>query len=203
MNKLYVARHGETDWNLQGKTQGIKDSQLTEFGLQQAELLANRLIDENIDIIYSSSLYRAESTATIISNILNVPYFCNEDLNEINFGSWEGLTNEEISKLYPNELKQWRNEPHRAIIPEGEKLIIAQKRIVRLIESLLKDSTNAKVLLISHSTVIKLLLLHILGIELSNYYRLKQDNGCLNIIDFRDYGPVLLKYNDTCNIMGK
>lgn len=200
MKKLYIARHGETDWNLQGRTQGIKDSELTELGLQQADLLAGRLIDENIEVIYSSCLSRAKSTASIISNRVNVPYFCNEDLNEINYGRWEGLTSQEIKGLYPNELKKWRNEPHNACIPEGEKLLAVQERIVNFFERLINNSFHANILVVSHSTIIKLLLLHILGMELCSYYRLKQQNCSLNIISFENYGPVLLKYNDQCHL---
>ncbi len=201
MKLLYIIRHGETDWNLQGKVQGKQDSQLTKLGLKQAELLANRLMGENIEVIYSSGLQRAISTASIIADKLNLPYFCNDALNEINFGLWEGLTNEEILKEYPAELRTWRNSPHKSTIPGGEKLALAQKRAVDFVRTLVSDSTGKNILLVSHATIIKLLLMHILEMELYNYYRLKQDNCNLNVVAFRDHGPVLLKYNDVCHIV--
>ncbi|WP_081562049.1 histidine phosphatase family protein [Clostridium formicaceticum] len=200
MKKLYVVRHGETHWNLQGRTQGVQDSELTELGFTQAHLLANRLLKENIEIIYTSYLARAKSTAMAIKNKLQVPCYYEESLNEMNFGRWEGLTHKEISQCYPKELKQWRDAPHEAFIPEGENLWFAQKRIVAFTENLLKSTEKNKILIISHSTIIKLLLLHILDMDLSNYYRLKQDNCSINIIGYKNYGPVLLKYNDTCHI---
>lgn len=200
MKKIYIARHGETTWNLQGRTQGIKNSNLTELGLKQAELLGQALVKENIEVIYSSSLSRAISTATIVSNRINAPNSVQESLNEINYGLWEGLTIEEIRESYPNELIKWRNEPHKACIPEGEELLIAQDRIVGFIEELVTSSQYSRILLISHSTIIKLLLLHILGMNLCNYYRLKQQNCSLNIISFETHGPVLLKYNDQCHL---
>ncbi|SDK48484.1 histidine phosphatase family protein [Natronincola ferrireducens] len=200
MKKLYVVRHGETNWNLEGRTQGIKDSQLTDDGLLQAQLLAKRLIEEKIEVIYSSCLLRAKSTAEIISKILKLPYYCDKNLNEMNFGQWEGLTNEQILKLYPSELKTWRNYPHETCIPSGEKLISVQRRIVEFVENVLKNTKEKNILIISHSTIIKLLLLNVLNMDICNYYRLKQENCCINIIEFRNYGPVLLKYNETGHI---
>ncbi|AKL95400.1 fructose-2,6-bisphosphatase [Clostridium aceticum] len=200
MKKLYIVRHGETNWNLLGKTQGIQDSELTKKGLIQAHLLADRLLKENIEIIYTSYLNRAKSTAMIIKSQLKVPCYYEEGLNEMNFGKWEGLTHEEILQSYPKEFKKWRNFPQEASIPEGEDLKFAQKRIVKFVEKLLITTEKNRILLISHSTIIKLLLLHVLNMDLSNYYRLKQDNCSINIIDYREYGPVLLQYNDTCHI---
>lgn len=197
MKRLYIARHGETYWNLQGKTQGIKDSQLTDLGMKQAELLAERLQGEGIEVIYSSCLSRAISTAMIISKKLEVSLYCDKSLNEINYGDWEGLTLKEIRELYPNEFMRWRTVPHKLRVPGGETLEDAQKRIISFVNELQVSSKGKNVLFVSHSTINKLLLQYILGMELCNYYRLKQDNCCLNIIEFRDYGPVLLIYNET------
>ncbi|SES69366.1 probable phosphoglycerate mutase [Natronincola peptidivorans] len=200
MKKIYIVRHGETNWNLEGKTQGKKDSKLTELGYLQTQKLAHRLSEEKIEVIYSSNLVRAKSTAIMISKQLNVPYYYEENLAEMDFGEWEGLTNDEIIKLYPDKYNGWRMKPHEVCIPRGESLIAAQKRIVSFFEELIKTTNYNKILLISHSTINKLLLLYILGMNLSNYYILKQDNCCINILSFGKYGPRLLNYNDTCYI---
>lgn len=200
MKKLYIVRHGETNWNLKGKTQGIKNSILTEKGLLQAQLLAMKLKHKNIQDIYSSDLSRAKSTAAIISKVLEIPYSYSKDLKEVNFGKWEGLTNEEIMKKYPNEFERWHSKPHRFWAPEGESLKDAQERIVKFIGNLLINSQEDNLLIVSHSSIIKLFLLHILNMDLCDFYKLKQDNCCINIIGFGNYGPVLLKYNDTCDI---
>lgn len=200
MKKIYLVRHGETTWNLEGKTQGIKDSQLSKNGLLQAEALGRRLSNENIEIIYSSSLKRARRTSEIIAGILGIPCQFNHQLIEMNFGLWEGLTIEEIGKNYPTELRRWRETPHEANIPEGESIINAQKRIVSYINGVILSSKENNILVVSHSTVIKLYLLHILNMDLSDYYRLKQENCCMNIIEYKCYGPVLVKYNDTSHM---
>ncbi len=200
MKRIYIVRHGETEWNLRGKTQGIKDSKLTQLGRQQGGLLASRLLDENIGVIYSSMLKRASSTAKIINKKLKLPLYYNVNLNEINFGLWEGLTNNQIIKKYPKEFQLWREAPQKVRIPNGEELSTAQKRIVAFVDLLIEDCNINRILLVSHSSIIKLLLLNILGMNLSGYYRLKIENASLNIIEFRHYGPLLLNYNDTYHI---
>ncbi|MCC5909877.1 MAG: histidine phosphatase family protein [Clostridiaceae bacterium] len=198
MKKLYIVRHGETTWNIEGKTQGVQDSKLTNKGFLQAKLLGERLLKENIEVIYSSNLLRAKSTTSIISNIIKVPYSYESSLGEMNFGDWEGLTISQIKSKYPLAFKKWQDAPQRAYIPKGERLKQAQDRAVNFIKRNLYNSKEDNVLIISHSTIIKLILLHVLNMDLCNYYKLKQDNCSINIVDFRDYGPVLIKYNDTC-----
>ena len=200
MKKLYITRHGETNWNLQGKTQGIKNSVLTKRGLLQAKTLAMKLKNENIQGIYSSDLSRAKSTAAIIGGLLGIPYNDSICLREVNFGKWEGLTNDEIIKKYPIQFQNWRNKPHMFWPPEGENLKKAQERIVLFIKNLIDVSQKDNLLIVSHSTIIKLFLLYIMDMNLSNFYKLKQSNCCINVIGFGNYGPVLIKYNDTCHI---
>ncbi|MBM7614094.1 histidine phosphatase family protein [Alkaliphilus hydrothermalis] len=196
MKKIYLVRHGETNWNIQGRTQGWQDSSLTNEGLRQASLVAERLKWEKIDVVFSSNLKRAKSTAHIIADELNVPCHLTEGLKEMGFGLWEGLTVEEIRQQFPNELDQWHTTPHTAMIPEAEDLIAAQKRMVYFFEEVIQREEE-NILLVSHGTSIKLLLMFFLGMSMADFYKLKQDNCAINLIEFRQRGPVLIKYNDT------
>ncbi|OPJ57203.1 histidine phosphatase family protein [Alkalithermobacter paradoxus] len=197
MNTFFIVRHGETQWNIEGKTQGHGDSKLTEEGKRQAENIAKRLSKYDIDFIYSSDLGRTKETSAIISNILSKDVNYLESLREINFGKWEGLTIDEIKKTYTDVYRIWRNEPHKAIIPDGENLVALKERIYKQVINLNKNHTNSNILLISHGMTIKVLLLSLLGSDLSNLYRIKQDNTALNIVQFKEYGPVIVKLNDT------
>lgn len=197
MNKFFIVRHGETEWNMQERTQGHGDSKLTEKGRCQADMLGRKLLKFNIDYIYSSDLGRAIETSSIISSILNKEIEYNDGLREINFGKWEGMTIKEIKSQYSDIYKVWRNEPHNALIPNAEKLVQLKERILKSINDINKNHENSNIVLVSHSMVIKVLLLSLLGSDLSNIYRIKQDNTALNIVEFRDYGPVVVKMNDS------
>lgn len=200
MKKLYLVRHGQTTWNLEKRTQGNKDSDLTPLGIKQAEILSHRLQNIELDAIFCSPLKRAYLTAEIIAKKQNIEYTLDDRLREINFGLWEGLTEEEIIQNYPDNFKLWRDQPHMAEIPNGETIEIAQKRMIDFVNSNILESDKKSFLVVSHSVTIRLLLLHILSMDLKHYYKLKQDNCAINLIELRTNGPVLIKYNDTCHM---
>jgi broad specificity phosphatase PhoE len=89
---LLLVRHGETDWNADGRLQGHTDRPLTDYGRRQARKLAEELEDEDLDAIYSSDLARARETAEIVGARLGLPVVLDPDLREKDWGNWEGLT---------------------------------------------------------------------------------------------------------------
>ena len=199
-NTFYIIRHGQTNWNILGKTQGHGNSDLTEKGLKQAKDLANYLTNYPIDYIYSSDLGRAVQTAKIISDKLNLSINETHDLREMGFGIWEGLSTEEIKKNHLDTYNIWRNKPHLVNIEGGENLNLIKERTDKLIENLNKKYNNKHILLVSHSITVRIMLLSFLGSSVENIYRIKQDNTALNIVEFKDYGPVVTKINDTNHI---
>ena len=92
MTALLLVRHGETDWNADGRLQGHTDRPLSEFGRRQARQLAQELADENLDAIYASDLSRARETAEIVGKRLELAVVLDPALREKDWGSWEGLT---------------------------------------------------------------------------------------------------------------
>ncbi|MEE1541372.1 MAG: histidine phosphatase family protein, partial [Paludibacteraceae bacterium] len=91
MTKIYLCRHGETEWNVVKRMQGQNNSNLTELGVSQAKALGKRLEDIDIDIIYSSSCQRALDTAMHARGNRDLQIIAEDDLREINLGNWEGL----------------------------------------------------------------------------------------------------------------
>jgi broad specificity phosphatase PhoE len=89
---LLLVRHGETDWNADGRLQGHTDRPLSDFGRRQARQLAEELADEQLEAIYSSDLARARETAEIVGERLGLPVVLEPDLREKDWGTWEGLT---------------------------------------------------------------------------------------------------------------
>ena len=92
MTELLLVRHGETDWNAEGRLQGHTDRPLSDYGRRQARQLADELAGEELAAVYASDLARARETAEIVGERLGLPVVLEPDLREKNWGSWEGLT---------------------------------------------------------------------------------------------------------------
>ena len=200
-NTIYIVRHGQTEWNLLGKTHGHGNSDLTPKGIEQAELLADSMTKYPIDYIYSSDLGRAYQTAEIIGNKLNIEVEKTEALREMNFGTWEGRIIKDIIEEDPELYKMWRNEPHLAKIPQGETLSQIKERTDAFIKEINEKYDGKHIVLVTHSLCARIMLLSFLDSDVKNIYRINQANTALNIIELRDYGPVVMKMNDTTHII--
>ena len=102
---LLLVRHGETDWNRDGRWQGHSDTHLNELGRQQAERLAEEL--DGADVVYSSDLIRARETAEILARRLGADVRLDERLRERGFGAWEGKTRAEIEAEFADAHARW------------------------------------------------------------------------------------------------
>ena len=102
MTEILLVRHGETDWNTEGRVQGHTDRPLNATGLEQARVLAAQLAQEPLVAVYSSDLVRARDTATIVADVHGLDVWLDPDLREKNFGTWEGLTDTEIRSRFPD-----------------------------------------------------------------------------------------------------
>ena len=199
-NTFYIVRHGQTNWNILGKTQGHGNSDLTPKGENQALELSKAIKEYPIDYIYSSDLGRALQTAEIIGSTIGVDIIQTPSLREMGFGDWEGLLIEEIKKDHAKTYETWRNQPHLVNIPNGETLHIIKDRVDAFIKELNEKYDNKHILLVSHSVTVRVMLLSFLNSGVENIYRIKQDNTALNIVEYRDYGPVVIKMNDTSHM---
>lgn len=202
MKKLYLIRHGESEWNVLKRIQGNKDTNLTELGQSQASFLASRLVDENIDIIYSSDLTRAYETARAISDKINKPLIKDKLLREIQFGSWEGLTISEIKANFAQEYKTWLNEPGKFELKDGESLHDLKKRMKVFIIGVLNKNQDKNIAIVSHGATLKVLILELLAMDLLHFKNITLDNVSLSIIELRDFNKVLTVLNDTSHLKG-
>lgn len=200
MKKIYLIRHGETEWNVSRKIQGHKDIPLTDTGIKQANLIADRLMSEDIDIIYSSDLKRAYDTAKIIGDKIGLEPNPHKEFREINFGIWEGLYNDKIGLEYGEEIYLWRKEPEKLKIEGGETLKEVQLRAMRELESIMNMNQDKNILIVSHGVTIKTMILGILDMNLFYFKNLTIDNVSLTIIEFREYNKVLKVLNDTSHL---
>ncbi|MCR1898058.1 histidine phosphatase family protein [Irregularibacter muris] len=200
MTRLYLIRHGETLWNRKGKAQGMKDIQLTDVGIRQANYLAEHLKNENIDIIYASDLSRAYDTAEIIGKHINKSVIPLPGIREMNFGQWEGLTTNEIKEKYHGIFNDWSLKPHNTQIPEAETLLQVQTRSLKAVKEIIEKNPNKNIVMVSHGVAIKTIIFGLLDIDLSYYKKIRQDNTAINIIDFKKDYNVLVQLNDTCHL---
>lgn len=150
MNKLYVVRHGETDWNIKGILQGKTDIELNENGVRQAKLLKNKINIDDIDVVICSPLKRTKQTAEIlVANKKNIIY--DELILERDFGDFEGkpIEFDLISKQWDYKLNDKSNNI--------ESIKDCLKRAEKFINKLNKEYSNKKILIISHGAFIKTL----------------------------------------------
>ncbi len=168
--RIFLLRHGATDWNLAQRCQGSTDLELNEVGLRQAEAAALDLSREKIDAIYSSQLKRALQTAGAVGRFHNLAVTIEESLRELDHGEIEGLTFAEIQATRPDFLRRWRETPADADIPGGERLIDVEqrawdgmRRIVR------RHRAEETLVVVSHNFPILAVICHITGTPLNQY----------------------------------
>ncbi|NLV88588.1 MAG: histidine phosphatase family protein [Tissierellia bacterium] len=200
MTRLYLIRHGQSEWNILSKVQGQKDARLTDLGREQAKKIGKRLIDEDIDIIYSSDLSRALETAEIISSIINKPVIESREIREINFGLWEGLTLEEIQDKYAEEYLIWMKSPDKLTLEGAETLESLKNRVMPFVDKIITENKNKNIAIVSHSASLKIIILNLLGIGNGFYKNISLRNVSLSIVECRKYNNVLTLLNDTSHL---
>ena len=203
MSRIYLIRHGETEWNKMQRSQGCSnDIPLSGEGIKQAEAVSERLKDEKIDLFFSSHLIRANKTAEIIAKPHNKDVHIFEEFKEMNFGCWEGLCFDEIKKNHTEALKVWRETPQLAKIPMAESIVGLRERSIGKLLQILKDNPDKNILIVSHGVTIKTMITSIMGIELSNLHKISQDNTAVNIFDYKNGAFYTQLINDTCHLKG-
>ncbi|MCB9097958.1 MAG: histidine phosphatase family protein [Anaerolineales bacterium] len=157
MTTLYLIRHGETPWNVEGRYQGQFDPPLTENGFRQAQVTAEALSVLKFDAIYSSDLARAKLTAEALADKLNLPIHLDERLREIHQGEWQGVLIGDIRAGWPEAINGWESDPWRRSPPGGETLPQLQDRVFTAIDDIAARHPNGTVALFTHKLPIALL----------------------------------------------
>lgn len=200
--KLYLIRHGQTDWNIQGKIQGSHDIPLNETGRKQAESVAKGMESRPVARIFSSTLKRAAETAEEIARIQDVEITYMKELIEVEFGKWEGLTWDEIQREYPAEFERWSLNPVDVAPPGGETQTQVMKRCVSVVEEILKKTNGREdAAIVSHGATIAYLVAYMMrnhpeeaeiivdnaSITTVNYNPLTEDFMILEMNDVNHY----------------
>jgi phosphoserine phosphatase len=199
---VYLVRHGETEWNKEGKFQGCTDIHLSENGEHQAKYLKEVLKDQ-FDLIYTSPLKRAVHTAEIIcEDYKNQKPIILSDIREINFGEWEGLTIHQIREQYPNEYKVWRYDDEFANLVGGDLSIKnASMRARNAILNLVREYPGKRIVIVAHGGIIKAGLIGIFDWKMSMYHKFFLGNTSITKLSFGEsLNPVLITLNNTSHL---
>ena len=164
--KLYIARHGETQWNVENRVSGRTDIPLTEKGMEQAVRLAQDAAGKGIEVILASPLLRARQTAQAVSDAIGVPVETDERLIELNFGSFEGGPG-------VNPDFQYTRAQFPTRYPGGESAFMLAHRVYSCLEDVKRKYAGKTVLLVCHGGVCRMVrsfFMDLTNEEYSHYY---------------------------------
>jgi broad specificity phosphatase PhoE len=169
MTTIYLARHGESDWNVERRWQGHADRPLTDRGRGQAQNLAARLAGVDLDAVYSSDLRRAWETADAVASAKGLDVIRLPELREVDVGSWSGLTRDECEARFPEAFARWR--AGGSGWDDGESYEEMGERIVEAIGRLAAEHQGGAILVVSHGGPIRAVHAHALGVDIATHRR--------------------------------
>lgn len=170
--KIYVARHGQTQWNAENKVCGRTDIPLTETGLQQAEKLADNAAGKNIDIIVVSPMIRARQTARAVADRYGIPVVIDERFIEQDFGIYEG-----VDRAHPGFLAGKRKFCFRH--PGGESMMQLAQRVYNGLDDIRKNYPDKNVLVVCHGGVCRMIRTYFEDMENETFSTYSPDNASL------------------------
>lgn len=201
MVKVILVRHGETEWNRLRRIQGgNSDTQLNQRGRKQAESLALRLKQEEIQAIYSSPLQRAQDTARAIAGYHQLPVGVEPSLKEIEVGELEGVSIAEVGKHLSQLLIRHSQGEELPRIPGGESLTEVQQRVWGTIQRLVSSHGDGVLVVVSHYFSILTAVCSVLNLPLSQIDRLRLNSASISILTFDEQATRLTLFNDTCHL---
>jgi alpha-ribazole phosphatase/probable phosphoglycerate mutase len=182
--RLYLVRHGQVADGHTDRYHGHNDIGLSTKGVRQFEALAAQLEPVPLKGVYASDLTRALTGAQIISRGRKVAPQIIPEFREVNFGLWEGLNFTEIAERYPAELEARLRDLSNFQIPGGESLVDVRSRALPRLSELIQQHQEEAFMIVAHAGVNRVILSEALGLPLDHLFRLDQNYGCLNVIDY-------------------
>lgn len=203
--RLYLIRHGQTRWNIEGKIQGKTDIPLNETGLLQAECLAKAMERCEITSVYCSVLKRARQTAELLVSGARaagreLPLFPMEELREVDFGLWEGKTWEEIRANYPGDYAGWEKNPAAVTPTGGERREDCRARTRAAVERILREA-GGDTAIVAHGGI----LVYVIDYLLRNQAEKREiivRNASISVVEYdreTELGRLLI-LNDTAHL---
>jgi broad specificity phosphatase PhoE len=164
-------------------------------GISKDASLQNEDQEVRLHAVYCSDLVRAMRSAEIVAEPHGLKVIPLEELRERNFGVWEGMTFSEIKERYPEEFASWADDPLHHSPVGGENTIRVRDRVTGALDRILDHHRGGNVLIVAHGGVNRVILSHVMELPLGNIFRIEQDQGAVNIIEFWERYPVVKLVN--------
>jgi broad specificity phosphatase PhoE len=199
---VYFLRHGQTSFSRDNIFSGCgSDPDLTAAGLEMAQAFAAAHKETNWTAIYASPLRRTVATARPLCEAAGRTMELRDDLKEISYGKWEGLTVEEVKQDFHDDYLRFLADAAQSPPTGGESAIALARRAMRVVEELKLQYGTGNVLVVSHKATIRALLCSLLGIDLGQFrYRLSCPVASVSIVEFTDQGPLLKTLGDRAHL---
>lgn len=195
--KIYLLRHGETEYSQRGAFCGNLDVELTPQGVQMAEHFAAAYRTIPWTAIYTSPMKRALATARPLCDAVGLPLQVRDGLREIAYGEWEDREQDEVRQHYPEEYLRWQTDPAWNPPTGGETAMQIASRALPVINEIESTYSTGNVLVVSHKATIRIILCGLLGIDIGRYRdRINTPAASVSIVKFAVYGPMLEVLSD-------
>ena len=203
MTKIILVRHGHVDWIAPERFRGRAELPLSSLGRRQAQAAAGYIAATwKPDAVYTSPLGRCRETGAAIAAPFRLEPQPIDGLCDIDYGKWQGLTRDQAKKCWPDESELWFRAPHIASIPGGETLAAVLTRVTAALRDILRHHPDQTVVMVSHDSVNRVLLLFSLELPLSRYWHLRQDPCGINELIFDNGSFVVGSINQTQHLSG-
>ena len=193
--RLVLLRHGEPSKEVHGRCYGTTDAGLSDIGREQIRNKLDLLQCLKVNALYTSPCKRAVESALIADSILGLSPQTVPELSEINFGAFEGLTYEEIERLYPEPYRLWMERPTEITFPDGESFAVMKQRVLGFVRGLSPAHPGHTVLIVAHGGVNRAILADALGMPNETAFRLDQAHAATSMIDYFADSPVVTLIN--------
>ena len=186
MIRIYIARHGETTWNVEGRIQGRSDPDLSPEGYAQSRALLEQLKGRPISAIYTSTLKRSFLTAQPIASHLGLPIRRQPELDEIAFGILEGKKILASEGEVKSEWERFKENPFTYRIPKAENYTDVMNRVRPFVEKILQNHKGGEILIVGHRVVNQMLIGVLMDYPSEEMLKIQQSNGCFYLIQKND-----------------
>ena len=198
--RLFVVRHGETEWVRERRFAGSRDIPLTEAGREQCAAVARALAGATVAAVYASPLERARASAEVIATPHGLPVRIVPAFSEMTFGSWEGLTRDEARARDPEAWAQWRSAPHLLKLAGGETIHEVAARVAAGIGALQEAHDGQTVVLVSHGVVARVIVLGALGLGLDRLWTLDAAPAGITEIEYEPGWATVHRMNTVAHL---
>lgn len=197
--RLYLVRHGQVVGYPTLRFNGHTDVDLTPVGVAQMEAVAEDLADVAFDAVFSSDLKRARYGGEALVRTRDMELGIRPEFRELGFGDWEGMSREEIEEQYPGELDKRQQDILNHRINGAETVFEFWTRVSGGLDTLIEENQGKTLALVAHSGVNRAIIMKTLGSNPDCIWRLHQDFGCLNILEFYPDGYALVRMTNKPN----